>query len=131
VPACARHRLVADLQRLPRCLGVVSPLEQVGVGGEGDGRVGVSEAGVRRRFLRHPVVSGHAAAQRRDFELMLVRYAPDVVFEADAGLQTLGVPASAQGRAEMARVVVEVQDGRGACTARGAASSSRTSLRSC
>jgi hypothetical protein len=66
------------------------------------------EAGVRRRFVRRRVASGHAAAQRRDFELMLVRYAPDVVFEADTGLQTLGVPGSARGREEMVRVIVEI-----------------------
>jgi hypothetical protein len=66
------------------------------------------EAGVRRRLVRRGVLSGWAAAQRRAFELMLVRYAPDVVLEADAGLQALGVPGSARGREEMARVVVEV-----------------------
>jgi hypothetical protein len=64
----------------------------------------------RRRFLRHAVVSGWAAVQRRDFELMLVRYAPSVVFDADAGLQALGVPGSARGRAEMASVLAEILD---------------------
>jgi len=44
--------------------------------------------------------------QRRDFELMLVRYAPNGVFEADAGLQALGVSGSARGREAMARVLV-------------------------
>jgi hypothetical protein len=63
---------------------------------------------VRRRFLSHAVISGWAAVQRRDFELMLMRYAPEVVYEADAGLQALGVPRSARGRAEMARVLVEI-----------------------
>ena len=63
---------------------------------------------MRRRFLRHALVSGWAAVQRRDFELMLVRYAPDVVFDADAGLQALGVPGSARGREEMARVLIEI-----------------------
>lgn len=33
------------------------------------------ETRLRRRFLRRAVVSGWAAVQRRDFELMLVRYA--------------------------------------------------------
>jgi hypothetical protein len=68
------------------------------------------EAWVRRRFLRHAVISGWAAAQRRDFELMLLRYAPDVVYEADAGLQALGVPGSARGRGEMASVLAEILD---------------------
>jgi hypothetical protein len=48
--------------------------------------------------------------QRRDFELMLVRYAPTIVFDADAGLQALGVPGSARGRAEMASVLTEILD---------------------
>jgi len=63
---------------------------------------------VRRRFLNHALISGWAAVQRRDFELMLVRYAPGIVFEADAGLQALGVPGSARGRDEMAEVLVEI-----------------------
>jgi hypothetical protein len=64
----------------------------------------------RRRFLSHAVASGWAAVQRRDFELMLVRYAPGVVFDADAGLQALGVPGSARGREEMAGVLAEILD---------------------
>jgi hypothetical protein len=55
-------------------------------------------------------MSGWAGVQRRDFELALVRYAPDVVFEADASLQALGVPGSARGRAEMAHVVADLFD---------------------
>jgi hypothetical protein len=69
-----------------------------------------SDAWVRRRFVRHAVMSGWAAVQRRDFELAVMRYAPDVVFEADAGLQTLGIPGSARGRAEMARVLAHIFD---------------------
>jgi ketosteroid isomerase-like protein len=68
------------------------------------------EAWVRRRFVCHGVVSGWAGVQRRDFELVLVRYAPDVVFEADASLQALGVPGSARGREEMAQVVADLLD---------------------
>jgi hypothetical protein len=83
----------------------------------------------RRHFLRHAVASGWAAVQRRDFELMLVRYAPSVVYDADAGLQALGVPGSARGRAEMASVLGEILDVfdrfelAPACTARRVASS--------
>jgi len=65
---------------------------------------------LRRWFVRRAVVSGWAAAQRRDFELMLLRYAPGVVYEADAGFQALGVPATARGREEMAGAMVEILD---------------------
>lgn len=65
---------------------------------------------LRRWFVRRAVVSGWAAAQRRDFELMLLRYAPDVLYDADAGFQALGVPGAARGRAEMANVLVELLD---------------------
>jgi hypothetical protein len=68
------------------------------------------DARLRRWFVRRAVVSGWAAAQRRDFELMLLRYAPDVVFEADPGFQALGVSGAARGRGEMARVLVEILD---------------------
>jgi hypothetical protein len=68
------------------------------------------EARARRRYVCHAVMSGWAGVQRRDFELVLVRYAPDVVFEADASLQALGVPGSARGRGEMAHVVAELFD---------------------
>jgi len=68
------------------------------------------ETRARRRFLRHAVASGWAAVQRRDFEPMLVRYAPGVVYDADSGLQALGVPGSARGRAEMASALAEILD---------------------
>jgi hypothetical protein len=41
---------------------------------------------------------------------MLVRYAPNVVYDADAGLQALGVPGSARGREQMAGVLKEILD---------------------
>ena len=44
---------------------------------------------LRRALLRRQLVSGWAAFNRRDFKLMLVRYAPDVEYEVDPGLQTL------------------------------------------
>jgi len=65
---------------------------------------------LRRWFVRRAVVSGWAAVQRRDFALTLLRYAPDVVFEADAAFQALGLPGAARGRAEMAAVIVELLD---------------------
>lgn len=52
---------------------------------------------LRRASLRRTVVSGHDAASRRDYELMLVRYAPDVEIEADAGFEALGVGGTFQG----------------------------------
>jgi ketosteroid isomerase-like protein len=44
---------------------------------------------VRRAVLRRAFISGWAAFNRRDFKLMLVRYAPDVEFEFDPGQQAL------------------------------------------
>jgi hypothetical protein len=67
-------------------------------------------ARARRRFLRHAVLSGWEALSRRDFELMLVRYAPDVVFEAHAGFQALGISGYARGRGEMVHVLEEILD---------------------
>jgi uncharacterized protein len=46
---------------------------------------------LRRALLLRAVVSGWAAGNRRDFKLMLVRYAPDVEFEFSTGQQTLGL----------------------------------------
>ena len=52
---------------------------------------------LRRAWLRRSVVSGHAAASRRDYELMLVRYSPDVEVEADTGFEALGVGGTFRG----------------------------------
>jgi hypothetical protein len=52
---------------------------------------------LRRAFLRWAFVSAWAAFNRRDFKLMLVRYAPDVEMESDPGLQTLGFAGSGRG----------------------------------
>lgn len=46
---------------------------------------------VRRAQLRRQVISGWDAASRRDFELMLVRYAPDVEIDADPDFEALGL----------------------------------------
>jgi hypothetical protein len=56
---------------------------------------------LRRAFLRWAFVSGWAAINRRDFKLMLVRYAPDVEMESDPGLQTLGFAARGRGHAAL------------------------------
>jgi SnoaL-like domain len=46
---------------------------------------------LRRVILRRQVVSGWTAGNRRDMELVLVRYAADVELEFDPGFQTLGL----------------------------------------
>lgn len=56
---------------------------------------------MRRAILRRAFVSGWDALTRRDFKLMLVRYAPDVEWELDPGLQTLGLDGTYRGHAGM------------------------------
>jgi ketosteroid isomerase-like protein len=56
---------------------------------------------MRRALLRRALVSGWAAFYRRDFELMLVRYAPDVEYEFNPGLQTLGLGGTFRGHEGM------------------------------
>lgn len=46
---------------------------------------------LRRALLRRAVVSGWDAFSRLDFELMLVRYAPDVEYEFDPQFEALGI----------------------------------------
>ena len=46
---------------------------------------------LRRALVRRAQVSGWAAFNRRDFELMVVRFAPDIEFEFNPGMQTLGL----------------------------------------
>jgi hypothetical protein len=46
---------------------------------------------LRRTLLRRSVVSGWEAASRRDFELMHIRYAPDVEIEYDSDFEVLGL----------------------------------------
>ena len=52
---------------------------------------------LRRASLRRNVVSGWDAASRRDYELMLVRYAPDVEVEFDPEFETLGLGGTYRG----------------------------------
>lgn len=52
---------------------------------------------VRRDGLRRVLRSGWAAAPRRDWELMLVRYSPQVVWEIPEEFQTLGAAESYRG----------------------------------
>ena len=55
---------------------------------------------VRQWLLRRSARSGWAAGARSDLELMLVRYAPDVVSEWPDDLVALGMPPRVQGRRE-------------------------------
>src|SRR5919198_1844 len=56
---------------------------------------------LRRALLRRATISAGAAYYRRDFELALVRYAPDVEYEFNPGLQTLGLGGTFQGHEGM------------------------------
>jgi ketosteroid isomerase-like protein len=62
---------------------------------------------LRRVILRGSNISGWAAFNRGDFELMLVRYAPDVEFEFDPGEQTLGLSGTFRGHEAMAKALAE------------------------
>lgn len=52
---------------------------------------------LRGAWLRRQVVSGWDAVSRRDFELMLVRYAPDVEIEFDPYFESLGLGGTFRG----------------------------------
>jgi ketosteroid isomerase-like protein len=52
---------------------------------------------VRRDGLRRVLRSGWAAAPRKDWELMFVRYSPDVIWEIPEEFQTLGFAESYHG----------------------------------
>jgi hypothetical protein len=56
---------------------------------------------LRLAFLRRAVRSGWAAGNRRNFELVLVRYGSDVEVAFDPGFQTLGVGEPARGHRAM------------------------------
>jgi uncharacterized protein len=47
------------------------------------------------------MISAFAAFYRQDFELILVRFSPDVVYEFDPGLQTLGLAGTFRGHEGM------------------------------
>jgi ketosteroid isomerase-like protein len=54
---------------------------------------------VLRRFLnRNELRSGWSAASRHDYDLMTLRYAPEMVYEFTPELITLGMPARVEGR---------------------------------
>ncbi len=53
---------------------------------------------LRRAILRRAVLSGWASLSRRDFEVNVLFFAPEVEFEFDPGMQTLGLSGSFRGR---------------------------------
>jgi ketosteroid isomerase-like protein len=65
---------------------------------------------LRRAFLRRALLSGWAAGNRRDFELILVRYAPDVEVELLPGLQTLGLGGTFRGHAGVVEAYGKLAD---------------------
>ena len=66
---------------------------------------------LRRAILRRGNISGWAAFNRGDFELMLVRYAPDVEFEFDPGLQTLDLSGTFRGHQGILDGLRQLADG--------------------
>src|SRR5512132_4142567 len=56
---------------------------------------------LRRGLLRRASISGWAAFNRQDFELMLISYAPDVEFHCSPGLRSLGLDGTYRGHEAM------------------------------
>jgi ketosteroid isomerase-like protein len=56
---------------------------------------------LRRALLRRTMLSAFAAFYRQDFELILVRFAPDVEYKFAPGLQTLGLGGTFRGHEGM------------------------------
>lgn len=65
----------------------------------------------RRALLSRGFVSGWAAFARRDFELILVRFAPDAELEFAPGVQTLGLSGTFRGHEAMTKGLRELRDG--------------------
>lgn len=60
---------------------------------------------LRRALVRRNAVSGWNASSRRDFELMLVRYAPDVEVEFDAEFEALGMGGTFRGHDGLLKMI--------------------------
>jgi hypothetical protein len=60
---------------------------------------------LRRAFMRRQMISAYAAASRRDFELMLVRYARDAEVEFDPDLEPLGLSGTFRGHEGMLKMI--------------------------
>ena len=65
---------------------------------------------LRRTLLRRTYLSSWAAHYRWDFELILIRYAPDVIYEFDPGMQTLGLGGTYRGHEGMLEVLGKVAE---------------------
>jgi ketosteroid isomerase-like protein len=65
---------------------------------------------LRRALLRHAQISGYAAAARRDYQLMLVRYAPDVEVQFEPDLEPLGLTGTHRGHAGMLRMIATFEE---------------------
>ena len=59
---------------------------------------------MRRALLRRAVLSGWDAISRQDFDLMLVRYAPDVELETAPDFEALGLGGTFRGHDGLRRV---------------------------
>jgi ketosteroid isomerase-like protein len=64
-----------------------------------------SRSRLRRVLLRRTLISAYAAASRRDYELMLVRYAPDVAVEFDTDFAPLGLSGTHRGHDGLVRLI--------------------------
>jgi ketosteroid isomerase-like protein len=60
---------------------------------------------LRRATLRRQIRSGWDAAARRDFDLMLVRYSPDVEWEFDPDFEALGLGGTFHGHEGALRMI--------------------------
>jgi hypothetical protein len=60
---------------------------------------------LRRDFLRRNMVSAYSASNRRDFELMLVRYSPDVAVEFDPDFEALGLGGTYRGHEGLVKLI--------------------------
>jgi ketosteroid isomerase-like protein len=68
------------------------------------------ESRLKRALYVRSVHSGWDAFNRRDFELMLVRYAPDVEFQFTPGQQTLGLDGTFHGHAGVLAGLAELAE---------------------
>jgi ketosteroid isomerase-like protein len=64
---------------------------------------------LRRALVRRAVVSGWDATSRQDFELMLVRYAPEVELEPDPDFESLGIAGTSRGHDGVVKMVEAFQ----------------------
>jgi ketosteroid isomerase-like protein len=65
---------------------------------------------LRRTLLSRALVSGWAASSRGDFQLMLVRYAPDVEITWDPGFEALGVTGPFHGHDGVLEMIRRIEE---------------------